>query len=51
MSLSPAKEKFVELASAKHGSGAVLNKDEVHEIVLENVSSTPLISPRNFVFA
>ena len=41
MSLSPAKEKFVELASAKHGVGAVLNKDEVHEIVLENEIGWP----------
>ena len=41
MSLSPAKQKFVELASAKHGSGAVLNKDEVHEIVLENEIGWP----------
>ena len=41
MSLSPAKEKFVELASTKHGVGAVLNKDEVHEIVLENEIGWP----------
>ena len=36
MSLTPAKQRFVDLASAKHGKSAVLNKEEVREVVLEN---------------
>ena len=36
MSLSPAKQKFVDLASAKYGEGAVMTRDEVKTFVKEN---------------
>ena len=36
MSLSPAKQKFVDVASAKHGEGAVLTKQEVVDVRNEN---------------
>ena len=36
MSLSPAKQKFVDLATAKFGEGAVLPRDEVKAFVKEN---------------
>ena len=36
MSLSPAKQKFVDLATAKFGEGAVLTRDEVKAFVKEN---------------
>ena len=36
MSLSPAKKRFVELASAKYGEGAVMPRDEVKAFVKEN---------------
>ena len=32
MSLSPAKQKFVDVASAKYGEGAVLTKQEVIDV-------------------
>ena len=35
MNLSPAKKRFVELASAKFGEGAVLTRDEVKAFVKE----------------
>ena len=41
MSLTPAKQRFVDLASAKHGKSAVLNKEEVREVVLENEIGWP----------
>ena len=36
MNLSPAKQKFVDLASAKYGEGAVMTRDEVKTFVKEN---------------
>ena len=36
MSLSPAKKRFVDLASAKYGEGAVMTRDEVKAFVKEN---------------
>ena len=36
MNLSPAKQKFVDLASAKYGEGAVMTRDEVKAFVKEN---------------
>ena len=36
MSLSPAKQKFVDVAAAKHGEGAVLTKQEVVDVRNEN---------------
>ena len=36
MNLSPAKKRFVELASAKYGEGAVMTRDEVKAFVKEN---------------
>ncbi len=41
MSLSPAKQKFVDLASAKYGEGAVLDMDKIREVVSENSISFP----------
>ena len=41
MSLTPAKQRFVDLAYAKHGKSAVLNKEEVREVVLENEIGWP----------
>ena len=35
MSLSPAKKRFVDLASAKYGEGAVMTRDEVKAFVKE----------------
>ena len=35
MNLSPAKKRFVDLASAKYGEGAVLTRDEVKAFVKE----------------
>ena len=36
MNLSPAKKRFVELASATHGDGAVITRDEVKSLVKEH---------------
>ena len=36
MNLSPAKKRFVELASATYGDGAVMTRDEVKTFVKEN---------------
>ena len=36
MSLSPAKQKFVDVAAAKYGEGAVLTKQEVVDVRNEN---------------
>ena len=36
MSLSPAKKRFVELASATYGDGAVMTRDEVKTFVKDN---------------
>ena len=36
MNLSPAKKRFVELASAAYGDGAVMTRDEVKTFVKEN---------------
>ena len=36
MNLSPAKKRFVDLASAKYGEGAVMTRDEVKAFVKEN---------------
>ena len=36
MSLSPAKKRFVDLASAKYGEGAVMTRDEVKTFVKDN---------------
>ena len=36
MNLSPAKKRFVDLASAKYGEGAVMTRDEVKTFVKEN---------------
>ncbi len=36
MSLSPAKQKFVDVASAKYGEGAVLTKEQVIDVKTEN---------------
>ncbi len=41
MSLTPAKQKFVDFASIKYGEGATLIKDEVHKVVLENKIGWP----------
>ena len=35
MNLSPAKKRFVDLASAKYGEGAVMTRDEVKAFVKE----------------
>ena len=34
MNLSPAKKRFVDLASAKYGEGAVMTRDEVKAFVV-----------------
>ena len=36
MNLSPAKKRFVELASATYGDGAVMTRDEVKTFVKDN---------------
>ena len=36
MNLSPAKKRFVELASATYGDGAVITRDEVKALVKEH---------------
>ena len=36
MNLSPAKKRFVELASATHGDGAVITRDEVKALVKDH---------------
>ena len=36
MNLSPAKKRFVDLASAKYGEGAVMTRDEVKTFVKDN---------------
>ena len=36
MNLSPAKKRFVDLASAKYGDGAVMTRDEVKAFVKDN---------------
>ena len=36
MSLSPAKKRFVDLASAKYGEGAILTRDEVKTFIKES---------------
>ena len=36
MNLSPAKKRFVELASATYGDGAVITRDEVKTLVKEH---------------
>ncbi len=36
MNLSPAKKRFVDLASATYGDGAVMTRDEVKTFVKEN---------------
>ena len=41
MSLSPAKQKFVDVASAKYGEGAVLTKQEVIDVRNENSLGWP----------
>ena len=41
MSLSPAKQKFVDVAAAKYGEGAVLTKQEVVDVRNENSLGWP----------
>ena len=41
MSLSPAKQKFVDLATVKYGPGAVLDMDKIRTVVSENGLSFP----------
>ena len=41
MSLTPAKQKFVDLASAEYGVGAIVNKEEVRKVVTENKIGWP----------
>jgi MoxR-like ATPase len=41
MSLTPAKQRFVDLASTKYGIGANVNKEEVFSVVTENKIGWP----------
>ena len=41
MELSPAKQNFVDLATAKFGNGAVLDMTDIREVVKENSISFP----------
>ena len=41
MGLSPKKQEFVDLATAKFGNGAVLDMADIREVVKENSISFP----------